>query len=305
MDFWALLMSLTKGGGPVRVLREDMPRVVRPRVRRRVILVLLVGVATACVTWMSYGDRLDQAGLVTLMTRGGEVRKDLIEGTEGGGFVCNGFAPLNESSGAVGEWGERYGNCPPGYAYFANQDPGGSRPPGGAAIPVTGSCCRLPFDDILTDRHVYDVLERCPDDSIVTGTGVDRLGQCIDHCVVRCTYINTGKYRLGEERSAYYWTLPSSGNQWGGGSATSLRLDEIPVALRAGVARFDQVQFDTDGCVGVPFGSLLVRKQSKNCDGFFYRQLFFADNKPVPMFPKCDRLTGLYEPHSGCVNDVP
>lgn len=276
---------------------------VRALGRRRVLLAALVVFSTTYVTWVSYGDPPNQRELEQLLTRGGPVDAELVEGTEGGGFVCNGFAPLNSQSGVVGEWGERFGNCPPGYAYYANQDPGGARPPGGAAIPVTGSCCRLPFDDILTDRHVYDVLERCPDDSIVTGTGVDKFGTCIEHCVVRCTYIDTSKYRLGEERSAYYWRIPAVGTTSGGGSAGTLSLTDIPLAIRIGVARYSHSRFDTDGCVGIPFGSLLVRKESRNCDGFFYRQLFFADGTPVPMYPRCDRISGLYEPNSKCETD--
>lgn len=302
--------SSTDGGTPsgrgtpiARRFRRGRLSTDRWTVLRAVAAVVVAGVTTV-IAWRSYQEPLQPSEEAALMAVPGNVREDLVEGAAGGGFVCHGFTVDAGGPGTKDEWGNRIGNCPPHHAFFSNQDPAGARPPGGSYVPVMGTCCRLPYDDILTDRHIYDVRERCPDDAVITGTSVDKYGQCSEHCVVRCTYINTELYRLAPERHAAYWATPRSATTSGGGAGSSLLLTEIPPALRAGAARENQFRFDNDGCIGVPFGSLLVRKESKKCAGFYYRQLRHADGRPVKMYPECDRIDGLYDPNPRCITNA-
>ncbi len=213
------------------------------------------------------------------------------------GYLCLGYAEDKKS------WGNFTGTCPKSYAFLSNQDPAGGNKSGPASrVPLHGNCCKLPFDDILTDQHVYNVIDKCPDNSVATGTNVDRLGQCTTNCGMRCTFINTEKYRLGDEQPAAYWKDERSGPAlYGQGSAELAGFDDIPLALRYGIGREAHGSWDRDGCIGNPIGSLLVHKETKECSGFFYRELLYKDGTPVKMFPHCDAISDKFDPNAKCL----
>ncbi len=212
---------------------------------------------------------------------------------DGVGKVCNGWHPDAKELGA--SWVP----CPKGYAIYAVDDPGGDHSNGPPEyVPIKGSCCPLPFDDMLTDEHLYNVYDSCPDGYIATGgisyfrresntDAVPSMANCGDKCGMRCTKVNSAKYRLGKAVPAVYWVREWSSAMAGYGFAARVGLEDVPPAIRYSLGREDSYKNDNDGCVGYPYGSVLVAKHKKSCDGFLFRRLLFLDGSPVPMFPKC------------------
>lgn len=196
-------------------------------------------------------------------------------------------------------WGSNYGNCPENHAFFSNRDNGGAHKSGpGYYVTLGGACCRLPYDDILTDQHNYTSFESCPDQWVATGGS----GTCVEGCTMRCTQINTEKYTLGPETMSYYWRDPKGGRTYGRGSAKQMLKKHIPASIRYAVGRNEHNNWVDDGCVGYPFGSLLTRKSRKRCDGFFYRRLLYKDGTPVRMLPDCEAIDDPYSPEGRCVS---
>ncbi len=216
---------------------------------------------------------------------------------DGVGYPCVAYRPLDKG------WGGSEGNCPDNHAFFSNKDVGGERKSGpGYFVPLSGACCRLPYDDILTDQHTYSAFESCPDQWVATGGS----GPCVEGCTMRCTQINTEKYMLGPETMSYYWRDPKGGRTYGRGSARQMLKEHIPIALVYAVGRLEHNLWNMDGCIGYPFGSLLTRKSRKRCDGFFYRRLLYKDGTPVRMYPECEAIDDPYTPEARCVSkDAP
>ncbi len=208
------------------------------------------------------------------------------------GYPCVGYSPSRKS------WQITTREiCPAGYGIMASDSFGPYRfgPPG--YVSLNPHCCRLPFDDILTDKHIVNIIEKCPEGTIMT-SGMDICGA---HCTVRCTYINTDKYYLGPEKPAIYVEDPEEEGVGGQGSSKKIMLNLVPAALRDVVTRWTFTEFGTDGCVGDPYGSLLVRKSQRQCSGMFYRQLFYKDGTPVPVLPHCDKISDAYDPNAKCL----
>ncbi len=210
--------------------------------------------------------------------------------------ICTGFdKKADKQHGIAGDL------CPPNYAYFLNYDRGirNKSIKAGRVVSLAGPCCPLPADDILTDEHVYDAVESCPFNYVATG-GTGNLG-CGKSCTMRCTKINTDRYKLGEERMAMYWKRNLKQTSSGRGSADQIKWHHLPLALRYAAGRERKYPvldlgippWANDGCVGVPFGSLLTKKTTYTCDGFFYRPLLFKDGSAVKMLPECRQITNL------------
>lgn len=204
-----------------------------------------------------------------------------------------------------GKWGEEFRYCPAGYAFYGVDDPGGPEGPANF-IGTTGSCCPLPAADILTEEHVESEVS-CPENYIATGT---RNWECSDKksCsrYMRCTKINTARYQLGEMTPGIYWGDGAAG--WQGSQRTNW--EAIPAGIRYSMGRKHNKEWDSDGCVGYPWGSLLAKKTSKYCSGMYFRQLQFAGidgdperGTPVKMFPDCDELENVNDPAAvTCIN---
>lgn len=213
------------------------------------------------------------------------------------GFPCVGV-PAEDNPSFVA----LYRPCPPHHAIFGTDDAGGEHSQGpGRYVPLIAACCPLPRSDILTDEHLYSVSEDCPDGYVMTGTTASG---CLDFCEVRCTRVNGDRYRLGVPVPSAYWSRTGSMVRGGFGGARKVALDEIPGAIRVGIMRraisggppraqaeWSDRWADDDGCIGIPFGSLLVGKRKKSCDGFIFRQLLTKDGRPVQMFPDCEQVT--------------
>lgn len=179
-------------------------------------------------------------------------------------------------------------SCPPHHAFYGNIDPGADlEDDEGRYVKLYSTCCPLPAKDILTEDHIYGIEQSCPENYVATG-GSEYY--CGSHCAMRCTRINTEKYRLGPKQKSFYWRvewkIPSAGR----GFTKQIRFRNIPAAIRGGLGRTaDLTKTETmDDCIGIPFGSLLVEKNSNDCAGFFYQQLFFRESgEAVRMFPDC------------------
>lgn len=207
--------------------------------------------------------------------------------------LCVGYLPEDK------QWGYIGGNCPKNYAFVANLARGGKHKTGPAEfVPLIGLCCALPADDILTDRHVYNEFEECPDQYVATGGGGK---ECQVNCSMRCTQINTKKYKLGVEHRSYYVRFAGGGRLHGQGSAAGIFWKQLPTAIRYAVGRISNFEWQRQSCLGYPLGALFTRKSGKRCDSFFYRQLQYLDSTPVKIFPDCAAVSDGYSSNPKCL----
>lgn len=204
---------------------------------------------------------------------------------------------------STGIWGEEYQLCAPGYAAYGVADAGGKER-AGEKIPAVQNCCPLPARDILTQEEVY-VRESCPENYVATGSKLDFSKGDEGIQLMRCTKINSARYKLGAAKPSLYF-----GNGFAGWQGSQrIEREEIPAALRWGMSRLSREKWNKEGCIGFPFGSLLTSKQAKVCAGFFFRELEFAGlpgdppaGTPVKMFPDCRDVTRVDDPQkASCV----
>ena len=215
-----------------------------------------------------------------------------------GPFVCVNYSPNT----AEWKWRSTESACPSGHGIYSVNEVSSAQQATADSTPVIGACCRLPAEDILTDEHSW-ASEECPDGSVVTGGAVK--WWCLK-CEkrVRCTKINAARYQLGEKVPGAYWGRGLSRRSH---LKRVERLD-IPVAIRYAVGRQGLLSWTTDGCVGLPWGSLAVRKGPPRCSGFLFRQLQYRGlpgdpprGTPVEMFPKCQEISDIFDPEASCV----
>lgn len=212
-----------------------------------------------------------------------------------GPFVCTGFNP----AGLV-KWPARSHRCAAGYAFFAADDLGGPRRPKDE-MAFSGSCCRLPSDDILTDEVVLSETD-CPESTVAVGVESDE--GCVS-CRWRfaCQKLNLERYRLGPSIPGRYFGSGVAGKS----SADGIAEHDIPLAIRPGALRWSYAKQQVDGCVGMPFGSVAVSR-GRACGEIFFRQIQYAgrdgDPKagtPVKMYPECAALDDPFSPTAGCI----
>lgn len=212
--------------------------------------------------------------------------------------VCTGFNYERST------WGAEWGFCPAHHVAFGVDDPAGPEGPAAIIRPVM-SCCPLPGKDILLDDHVF-AIEECPENYVATGSMTS--GQEPNHVVhMRCTKINTSRYQLGEVNPGRYWGDGAAG--WQG--SRRINWDNIPAAIRFAQGRKSATDWDVDGCIGYPWGSMLTKKSSKYCAGFGFRQLQFkgANGDPaagtaVQTYADCDQMLNVNDPYNvQCLKD--
>lgn len=210
---------------------------------------------------------------------------------------------------AGGEWGwqwmyrGRESFCAPDQALMEVDDPAGPRGPG-ELINATGNCCSLPAGDILLDEHVIEQ-ELCPEGYVATGKKVfGNVGEKLTYGL-RCTKLNAERYQLSEPSPGVYWGVGTGFSFWNE-SKRITRADVLP-ALRTALGRMSRTEWDVDGCVGEPPGSLLVGKKTKRCSGFLFSRLEYAGlagdpaaGTPVKMFPPCEELLDPLDQNPGC-----
>ncbi len=187
------------------------------------------------------------------------------------------------------KWGSRQSLCPAGAGYF------GAAEGDSAYRYPQGVCCPLPNDDVLTDISKIET-KACAPGYVVTGSppASEKF---------RCTKINDERYLLGEETDGAYWGSGFSGRR----QKRRIQLVEIPLAIRFGISRTGFSNWEIDGCIGIPYGSLLVRPGGEFCSDSKYRQLLYKGapgdppaGTPVKMFPDCGALENVYSPLGGC-----
>jgi hypothetical protein len=220
-----------------------------------------------------------------------------LAGTAHGPFVCSGYVPGGWGSG-MSKWGRAVQFCPPGYGIFDVRLPDALDEGGTHFI---GTCCRLPADDVLIDAESWHE-ERCPHESIITG--MEPSPTC-EGCrrKIRCTGINTGRYRLGAVRGGQLWGVGRKGKTTG----PRLARAQLPLAIRFGMGRADYARWDPSGCIGVPPGSLWTGTLHGSCGELEFRELQYRgsdgdppDGTPVTMFPSCGSLDDVFTPTAGC-----
>ena len=211
--------------------------------------------------------------------------------------VCLGYNPFQTfANGPFGKWDQRFGVCSPGYAYYSALE-GDRRGP--QFSQMNTPCCPLPADDILLDEHQWTRFS-CPDGWLITG---DRALDGEEVREVRCTKVNSERYELGPSTAGLYWGDGLSGRNQG----KHVSIFQLPEAIRFGVTRQSRNSNWVDGCIGFPFGSLLITKGNNKCRSSEYRELRYRGRPgdppagtPVKMFPDCELIPDVSDGSSLC-----
>lgn len=215
--------------------------------------------------------------------------------------VCLGYH-LKNGPPAHSKWGEDFRLCDENSAIFGNSEGFKNERLGSG---VVANCCPLPFSDILETRE-QKAFRACPDGMVITGNYF--LNESCSDCPlqVRCTAINSKRYRLGRPQPGRYWGSGFSGRM----QDRRYQLSDIPLGIRTGVARNRYGELAIDGCMGEPPGSLLTERNGKSCSETVYRELLYRglpgdppDGTPVKMFPDCRKIENMFDPYSGCFPD--
>lgn len=194
-------------------------------------------------------------------------------------------------------------NCPDGFALYGAHPRTAKLFPKAEQIALEGICCPLPASDVLLSEHSYAAVE-CPDGTVATGA--EPLARCSD-CPrsLRCTKLNTDRYQLGAPQGGVYFGFSAPYYL----EETKFLLRDIPAAIRYGLGRRALTDWYTGGCVGFPFGSLLVKRGGKRCGQMHFRQLQYRGlgddpplGTPVPMYPDCDDISDVFSPNPECVH---
>lgn len=226
-----------------------------------------------------------------------------------GPYVCIGYVPnpppfvdtlADPRRVKRDKWSMQVTGCPKGYAFY-NITNGSPAAEERLRHDYTGSCCRLPFADMLTSEHV-DVDTRCPDGSVVTGaTPSQPLSGTPSK--LRCTKVNSERYTLSAARPGRYWGFGLGMRS----ERDEISKAEIPLAIRYGIGRENYTQWDSHGCIGDPAGALLSEANGKRCVDHQFREVLYRGiggdpvaGTPVEMFPHCASLGNQFRATSGC-----
>lgn len=209
-------------------------------------------------------------------------------------------------------------NCPPGQAIVSVIPPGGPRR-SGDKVSIHASCCPLP-SGVLTETHVYEQIA-CPENHIATGAKqmkrvarerFEALDRNHPHFwrnsraqFLRCTKIHTDRFALGPAIPGMKIGYESSIRTM---FQPKISRNAIPVGLRYGVGRLGRAKWSVTSCLTTQWGSVLYRKESKYCSGFYFRQILSQGKKgdppagePIRIFPPCIAIENLLSPNPTCV----
>ncbi len=231
--------------------------------------------------------------------------------------VCTGFDSRSGKWSMVGATGPLELNffCPNGYAFLATKHQSGPRR-SGDKIPLVGTCCPLP-PGALTEEH-EDAVEICPENYVATGASQlvskePSPNSNSDSAAwrdtrtqnIRCTKIDSSRFQLGAETTGWNVGWYKHFRNYFDKRTTRARL---PEALRFGLGRISRIGWAFSFCAGNPWGSVLVGKTSKYCDGFKFRELQYkgAPNDPpagtpVHDFASCPAIVDELDPDTTCV----
>lgn len=223
-----------------------------------------------------------------------------------GPFVCLGYQPSGGSQYPFvfpSKWGASHAQCPSDYGFYSTGE-AGPRTPNESEL--SAPCCPLPYEHMFVGDAV-PASERCEEGMVVVGEEI-RESDGASHGVVRrewwCRKLSD-RFQLGEETGGVYFGSGFSSR----GHQKRMRRDQIPLAIRASASRLVFNQWDADGCIGDPPGSLLVgrTKSGIGCDRIRFRRLQYrgAPGDPpqgtdVTMFPSCRSIGPVFLPNSGC-----
>lgn len=145
-------------------------------------------------------------------------------------------------------------SCPANYAAYAIDD----------ASTTVLACCPLPATDILASTSPQSRTQ-CGDNEVAVGASGTAL---------LCQSINTNRYTLGAQSPNCYLGSGASG----GSGATRCGAPTATITAMTSL-------FGTDACVPQPFGSLVTKRNGKNCSDTAGRQLLLkSSGQPVSMF---------------------
>ena len=216
-----------------------------------------------------------------------------------GPFICNGFQPSNHAIGR--KWGATVGRCAGVAGMYFTTEPS-HEPASGQRL--DSSCCPLPFEDIFIDEPETFTDSVCPPGSVVSGK-VPEADRGPNLWI--CRRVST-RYQLGPETPGAYFGEGYSRSE----HRVRIRTEQIPLAIRPAAGRMHFNDWDHDGCVGSPPGSLLVGRidGEKGCARIRFRELQYrglpGDPPPgtrVKMFPSCTRLGSDFSTTQACFDD--
>ncbi len=236
-----------------------------------------------------------------------------------GNLVCLGYNPETKTWGDLGVRKNYDGpsNCPANHAFVATSREFGPKRTG-EFIGLFGSCCPLP-EDVLLDQHIF-VSEECPENHVATGAQLSEAGneKCKDaseeECIadwqnlkqlMRCTKINTNRYLLASPKPSLAWGWQPHFSTLFEEKTSKSRM---PLSLRHGIGRLSRTSWNREGCVAFPWGSLIVKKSSKYCSGFYSRELLYAGadgdpvrGAPVRYYADCGAIQDPLSPEGACI----
>lgn len=224
-------------------------------------------------------------------------------GSARGPFVCTGYLSGED---VLDRWDGSFGICPGAHSVIGVDDPtrdGWSKLTSRSAV-----CCPLPQPDILTGVSVdIPFADHCPPEHIIIGFPHARRPGTGNAAGVRCAKLNTERYRLGARTEGVYWGAGLSARRERG----RIGREAIPPPLRHAAGRNGYASWDIDGCIGLPFGSVLIRiEDSLSCSGLTFAEVQYkgapgdpAAGTPVEMFRPCRVLANPFDPLAGCADD--
>lgn len=194
--------------------------------------------------------------------------------------------------------------CPPNTVFLGTAMGTGRHSPENA--PLLSSCCRVPAEDLLTNRHVFEAAI-CPPEHVVTGVLLAANPALALKRNIRCTEINSDRYQLGTLTYGVFWGVSTKASfPWK--EQKRIRTDEVPLAIRYGLSRMERRIFSGAGCVGDPPGSLLVGKRSMRCKGLLFRELQYRGRPGDPpkgtavdLIPECRSINNVFSPDARCI----
>lgn len=220
--------------------------------------------------------------------------------------ICIGWNP---DTGGFGRdnWEERTAHlCPINYAIVGLDDQISVSGPIQNSF-FSGECCPLPAGDILTSESTLE-FARCPDDTVITGSIDEGPKDNKPFTKIRCTRINTNRYKLAAPVPGSYWGIGSGIHSYA--EKHAIKISDVPAAIRSSIGRRGFSGWDTDGCIGYPPGSLVSSRSKGPCSDVEFRELQFRgigddppEGTPVKMFPECTRISDIFDPNASCIND--